>query len=113
MIKDRPTLIQKALVAQFVGFLTLGKQIGFWLVDESRYYRLWQPTDNMALILDASLIAAVAWGISVALRALNLDFLRRLYNHLFLLAVASGVLAMGPARYAPSENMSARVWLMW
>ncbi|MBI3415028.1 MAG: sulfatase-like hydrolase/transferase [Verrucomicrobia bacterium] len=113
MIKDRPTLVQKAIVALVVALLTFAKQIAFWLIDENRYYYLWQANDALALVLDVILLAVLALGASEILRALKADLPRKIFNHLFLIVFANGALTLFPARFLPHDDMTIRLQAGW
>ena len=113
MIKDRATLLQKAIISLVIAVLTFAKQIGFFLKEENRYYFLWHKSDSVALALDILLLAALVFGGSVALRSLKWDRANRIYNHVFLLVLISGLLTLVPPAVLPHFEQSPMLTVFW
>ncbi|MBI3417136.1 MAG: sulfatase-like hydrolase/transferase [Verrucomicrobia bacterium] len=107
-------MLQKVIVAIMVALLTFGKQIACSLLSITRYLWLWEFTDSLSLIFDVLILAMIALGLSQLLRVLRLDLCRKLYNHLFLVAVANGVLTtLAPSGALPHVGMSLSLRLVW
>lgn len=113
MIKGSPTISQKVIVAAVIALLTFAKQIAFLLVEENRYFYLWKKIDSIGVILDVLILAVIAFGISLLLKPRKLDMVRRAYNHLFLLALFSGVLTLMPTKIINPFEASNKAYLIW
>jgi len=113
MIKDRPSLWQKAIVALVLSTLIFSRQIGGLLVDDNRYYMLWQSGDSIALLLAVLALAGIGFGISVLMTAARWDRARRAYNHIFLLALANAALSLVPQKWAPQLGQSTLRLAVW
>ncbi|MBI3413994.1 MAG: sulfatase-like hydrolase/transferase [Verrucomicrobia bacterium] len=113
MIKDRPTLIQKSVIALVVALVTFSKQIGFFLITTNRYYLHWEFADSLALLVGVLILAAIALGISVILKVRQRERVRHFYNHVFLLALANGILTLAPPRFAPQFRQSSLSVFLW
>jgi sulfatase-like protein len=98
MTAPQTRLLTKATIAIFVAVLVFARQIGFFLVEENRYFYLWQWQDALAMFLDVAILAIVVLAGSVVLRALGWDRLRRVYNHLFLVVLAGAGMTLLPDR---------------
>jgi hypothetical protein len=108
-----PQLLKKTVVALVVVLLAFSKQIGSFLNLENRFYFLWRFNDGLALLLDVALLAAVAVFISELLRRLKWDRVRRVYNHIFLLALICGVLSHLPGDVLRPRPDSGWYFLTW
>src|SRR2546425_11743788 len=113
MIKDGATLLQKATISMVIAVLTFAKQIGFFLKEENRYYFLWHKSDSVALALDILLMAALVFAGSVVLRRLKWDRANRIYNHVFLLVLISGLFTLVPPAALPHFEQSAMLTALW
>jgi hypothetical protein len=92
-------LVFEAIIALFVAVLVFGRQIGFFLIEENRYFYLWQWQDNLALMLDVLLLASALFGVSLVPRATGWSWASRAYNALFLLVLAVAALTLVPRRF--------------
>ena len=94
------TLFKKYLVALFVVFLHFASQIKYLTSLSNRYDSLWRRVDGWALVADifgiALAAAALAWGLERVAARLKRPWLKRVLDHLFLVAVLSGLLAAAP-----------------
>jgi hypothetical protein len=104
--------IEKCIVASFVAVLILSGQVSAFLDDPNdRFFLQWQIIDGIALLAGVVLMATVAVTISMLLSTLKWDAGRKLYNHLFLVALASGILPNIPIMRLGS-NWLFLAWLI-
>lgn len=103
------SLARRAIAAVFVVFLHYVPQITLYMDDGERYFGRW-GLDNVARIaIGVLLLAGVALVID-ALRRWAAAWAVRLFHHLFLVALLSGVLAAFPAYTAEHPGSVAAAW---
>src|SRR5262249_13553097 len=116
MSASKTPLLTKAVIALFLALLVFARQIGFFLVEENRYFYLWQWQDGLALLADVLLLAAMLLAGSVAVGALKWDRVQRVFDHHFLLALVAAALTLLPnevlAAYTGTSFKANLVWLV-
>lgn len=102
---------KKFVVALFVVFLHYSSQIAARGVETNRYCDLWGLVDVVAILLGMTLLALLVLGMDLLLLRWSSGTARRLFNHLFLVALVSGVLAMFPRFSIDHPNVTHLIWL--
>ena len=103
--------LRKFVVALFVVFLHYSSQIASRSAEQNRYWDQWGLADVVAILLGMTLLAFVALGMDLLVLRLSSDTLKRLFNHLFLVALTSGVLAASPRFTRDCPNVTALIWM--
>jgi hypothetical protein len=103
----RPFLVP-ATVSLFVVTLLFGKQISVYLATRNRFFLMWETADALAMILVVLVLSLVALGIGVFIT--RWPRVRRIYDHLFVLLLAGGVLSFLPLK--ASSGWTAIVWIL-
>lgn len=88
---------KKFIVAWFVVFLHYVPQITLWQSENERYTAWWGQDNLLRILAGSLLVAGVAVAVDALLGRYGPVWLKRLFNHSFLLALASGLLAAFPA----------------
>jgi hypothetical protein len=112
---ERPSFsfLQKTLIAFVAATLVFARQIGLFLEEENRFYIMWGTRETLAVFADIGLLAIAGLALSCTLRALNWMWASRLYNHAFLLILASSVISLvPPARLRPYPEFTY-YYLLW
>ena len=78
--------------------------------DLNRYFLHWSFHDSVAIVVAVLICAAIATSISLYLTATRRQAAEKVFNHLFLLALASGLLANIPYLF-PGSNWLYLAWL--
>jgi hypothetical protein len=86
-------LLTKYLVAVLVVFLHYTPQIMVWMSEDERYCDGWGPTQLLGIAAGTLLLAAAALALDAMIERSGSGLLKRLFQHAFLLALVSGVLA--------------------
>ena len=93
--------LKKYLVALFVVFLHFAAQIRFLTDPANRYAFVWTRREAWALVADVVLLALgaalAAWALEAVTRRPGREWVRRVFGHVFLAALFSGLLAAFPA----------------
>jgi len=107
---------KKYLVALFVVFLHFSGQITSMTGVGNRYFFRWSRNDATALVLDVFLIALVVTllvlGLGWLVRRLNWPRVERFLGHVFLVALASGLLAAFPRFTNDHPNVVQLIWMV-
>src|SRR5215210_3235046 len=98
-------MFRSAVVAVMAALMTFGKQLGFLLIQDNRYFFLWRFSDSVGVLLDIVILAAVLVGISVLSRKVLL--LERLWNRVLILMLVSGALTLLPVWLLPPLSLNA------
>jgi len=104
-------LFKRSVVALFVVFLHYSGQITVRSVEDNRYMDDWQHLDAVAILLGIVLIASVAVALDLLVRRFGSPWMRRVFNHLFLAALASGLMAASPRLALAYPNVIQILWL--
>jgi hypothetical protein len=91
------TMLKRALVALLVIFLHYVPQITAWMHQGERYCDWWSLAEPAKILVGLVLLTAAALGLDALVRRCRWAGWKRLFNHVFLLALASGLLAAFPA----------------
>ena len=102
---------KKYIIALFVVFLHYAPQIAARTVEANRYYDLWGASDAAAIILGMLLLAGLLLGLDAVVSRLGSPTVRRLFNHLYLVALTSGLLAAVPAFVNDHPNVVQLIWM--
>jgi len=100
------------VIAAFVVFLHFSGYISSMSKIRNRYFKYWDSVDSLAVVFDILLLAAVAVAIGLLIERSGKAFLRRLYRHLFLLALGSGIIANTPSFYLARSAEREVLWLV-
>jgi hypothetical protein len=89
--------LKRAIAAVLVVFLHYVPQITLWMDPEERYTAQWSRANLARIVLGTLILAGAALGLDALVRRFGHPWLKRLFNHAFLVVLVSGVLAAFPA----------------
>ncbi len=104
------SLLRRAVVAVFVVFLHYVPQITLYMDDGERYFGRWGLGNVARIALGVLLLAGAALVIDGAIRRWAPAWATRLYHHVFLVALLSGLLAAFPAYTSEHPGFVATAW---
>ena len=96
----RPLVIQ-GIVALSTVSLLYARQIGAFAVSRNRFYFFWDARDSAAVLIGLLLTAAAAVAARQAIARLDRGLLLRAFDHVFVVVLASGMLALVPFSALP------------
>jgi hypothetical protein len=88
---------KRLTVAAFVVFLHYVPGITLFMKEEERYCGWWSAANAVRILAGTVVLAAAAVGLDGLWRRLGRPWPKRVFDHLFLLALVSGLLAAFPA----------------
>lgn len=103
-------LLRRAVAAIFVVFLHYVPQITLYMEDDERYFGRWGLGNVARIGLGVLLLAALALSVEWVLRRWTRAWATRLFHHLFLVALLSGLLAAFPAYTSEHPRVVAAAW---
>ena len=84
-------VLKKLLVADFVILLNFSGQIRLIMSDSNRYFMHWGHIDDLILITVIFCIALIVVALNLFIQVLELNKIKKIFNHLFLVFLASGI----------------------
>jgi hypothetical protein len=85
-------------------------QIGMWSKNFNRYFLHWDRRDSYVLVACVLLLAAAGWGVGLVIRARGSERAWRVYQHLFVLTLGSGLLSLPPTLHHHHEGLMLGLW---
>jgi hypothetical protein len=99
------------LPALLVVFLHFSRQLAALESVRNRYFRRWDFTNSAAIFASIVLLSSLAVALSFVLDRPKLKGLRKLYAHLFVLGLGSGVLANAQTIRITHPSADSLAWL--
>lgn len=105
-------LWKRFLIAFFIAFLYYCCQIGENFHVRCRYNSQWVVEDWLAILLGILLLSGLAVVIDAIVRWTRSPLLRRLFNHLFLVLLAGGILNIFAGYIIAITNLILLLWMV-
>jgi hypothetical protein len=105
-------LWKRFAIAAFVAFLYYFCQIGANLHVRCRYNSQWVMEDWLAILLGIALFSGLAVAMDAFVRCSKSPLLRRLFNHLFLVVLAGGILNIILGYVIGMTNLNLLLWML-
>ena len=105
-------LAEKFAVALLTATLFFGRQIANVLEAENQFFLHWERYDSLALVLVVLTVAVVATGLSESMIRMRFHLARRVFNHIFVLAAAFGLLSFAFRGYPLTSGRVSVGWLV-
>ena len=106
------SIARKFVVALFVVFLHYVPQITLFMDPEERYCGWWGRADLARIFGGAFLLAVVAMTLDALVRRSGSFWLKRIFNHVFLALLVSGLLAAFPAFTENHPHVVLALWIV-
>jgi hypothetical protein len=104
------SLARRAVAAVFIVFLHYVPQITLYMEDDERYFGRWGLGNVARIAVGVLLLSGMALAIDWLIRRRAAAWAIRVYHHLFLVALLSGMLAAFPAYASEHPWIVAAIW---
>jgi len=107
----RKMLLEWTAISLVVVTLNFSRQFAVMIEESNRFFAHWGLTENLLLIGLVSVLSFVGICIAVVVNALNSPWITKIFQHLFLIVLASGLLTFYQFAWRDSGWIII-IWLM-